>query len=66
MIAFLLLLHIDFFLLCVFGLGDWREQFQSQLERAVPKRVVERDDSGERGDWREWRKRRLEREGSGG
>ena len=46
-----------------------REQFQNQLERAVPKRVVERDDTGERGDWREWRERRfrrLEREGSGG
>ena len=32
-----------------------REQFQNQLERAVSERLVERDDSGERVDWRERR-----------
>ena len=40
-------------ILCIWIRRLEREQFQSQLERAVPKRVVERDDSGERVDWRE-------------
>ena len=53
--------YIFFPILCIWIMRLEREQFQSQLERAVLKRVVERDDSGERGDLE-----RLEREGSGG
>ena len=61
--------YIFFLILWIWIRRLEREQFQSQLERVVPKRVVERDNSGKRVDRREWREkrfRRLEREGSGG